>query len=328
MIGAVSATAVITGGAAATAQAPSASTVGTVRGVAPTVAPATQSQFTSVKLRLGARGAAVSYLQERLNAHGASLSVDGVYGSATLRAVRNHQSQASIGVDGVVGPITWGALTGAASTAPSTSVGQPKLRQGDRGAAVESLQSALNDSGASISVDGSFGPATASAVRALQSAAGIGVDTVVGPRTWNALGSDVRISSDSGSRDDDREPTSGTSVRGQAIVNAARSQTGVRYQWGGESASTGFDCSGLVHYAYNRAGTDLPRKTAKGYVFGGRIISQSEAQPGDLVAFTGNNYGHMGIYVGGGKIIDASSSRGRVVERSIWGAPHVFVTYR
>ncbi|MDN6399650.1 MAG: C40 family peptidase, partial [Brachybacterium sp.] len=163
---------------------------------------------------------------------------------------------------------------------------------------------------------------------ALQSAAGIGVDTVVGPRTWNALGSDVRISSDSGSRDDDREPTSGTSVRGQAIGNAARSQTGVRYQWGGESASTGFDCSGLVHYAYNRAGTDLPRKTAKGYVFGGRIISQSEAQPGDLVAFTGNNYGHMGIYVGGGKIIDASSSRGRVVERSIWGAPHVFVTYR
>ncbi|MGO1199770.1 MAG: C40 family peptidase [Dermabacteraceae bacterium] len=415
MIGAVSATAVITGGAAATAQAPSASTVGTVRGVAPSVAPATQSQFTSVKLRLGARGAAVSYLQERLNAHGASLSVDGVYGSATLRAVRNHQSQASIGVDGVVGPMTWGALTGAAATAPSTStsqpklrtgsrgaavttlqeqlnasgaslrtdgvfgpatasavralqsaagigvdavvgpltwsalgtgvtvggggatsapsapstsVGQPKLRQGDRGAAVRSLQSALNASGASISVDGSFGPGTASAVRALQSAAGIGVDTVVGPRTWNALGSDVRISSDSGSRDDDREPTSGTSVRGQAIVNAARSQTGVRYQWGGESASTGFDCSGLVHYAYNRAGTDLPRKTAKGYVFGGRIISQSEAQPGDLVAFTGNNYGHMGIYVGGGKIIDASSSRGRVVERSIWGAPHVFVTYR
>lgn len=414
MIGAVSATAVITGGAAATAQAPSASTVGTVRGVAPSVAPATQSQFTSVKLRLGARGAAVSYLQERLNSHGASLSVDGVFGSATLRAVRNHQSQANIGVDGVVGPMTWGALTGAVATAPSTStsqpklrigsrgaavstlqeqlnasgaslqvdgsfgpatasavralqseagigvdavvgpltwsalgsgvsvggggtsaptapsapVGQPKLRSGDRGSAVESLQSALNSSGASLSVDGSFGPATASAVRALQSAAGIGVDAVVGPRTWNALGSDVRITSDSGSRDDDREPTSGTSVRGQAIIDAARSQTGVRYQWGGSSPATGFDCSGLVHYAYNQAGTNLPRKTAKGYVYGGRIISQSEAQPGDLVAFTGNDYGHMGIYVGNGKIIDASSSRGRVVERSIWSAPHVFVTYR
>ncbi|MDN5901231.1 MAG: C40 family peptidase, partial [Brachybacterium sp.] len=128
--------------------------------------------------------------------------------------------------------------------------------------------------------------------------------------------------------DEVRDPVSGTTVRGQAIIDAARSQLGVRYQWGGSSSSTGFDCSGLVYHAYNQAGTNLPRKTAKGYVFGGRIISQSEAQPGDLVAFTGNNYGHMGIYVGNGKIIDASNSRQRVVERSLWSAPHVFVTYR
>lgn len=83
-----------------------------------------------------------------------------------------------------------------------------------------------------------------------------------------------------------------------------------------------------MYYAYNQGGTSMPRKTAKGYTFGGRIISQSEAQPGDLVAFTGNDYGHMGIYVGNGRIIDASSSRQQVVERSIWNAPHVFVTYR
>ena len=407
MIGAVSATAVLAGGAAAGAQAPAASTV---RGVAPSLVPTTKSQFTSVKLRIGARGAAVSYLQERLNAHGASLKVDGVFGSATLRAVKSQQSRAGIGVDGVVGPKTWGALTGTASTAPSTSqpklrvgsrgaavttlqkqlnasgaslrvdgvfgsatasavralqssagigvdavvgpktwaalgkgtsigsggtsapsappasVGHPKLRKGDRGAAVRTLQSGLNASGASIAVDGVFGSGTASAVRALQSAAGIGVDGVVGPKTWNALDSDVRISSGSGGRDDDRDSVG--SVRGQAIVNAARAQIGVRYVWGGSSPSSGFDCSGLVYHAYNQAGTKLPRKTAKGYVFGGRIISKSEAKPGDLVAYTGNDYGHVGIYVGNGKIIDASGSRQRVVERSMWNAPHVFVTYR
>ncbi|MDN5822450.1 MAG: peptidoglycan-binding protein, partial [Brachybacterium sp.] len=141
VIGAVSATAVLSTGAAATAQAPSASAVGTVRGIAPSVAPSAapakkQSQFTSVKLRRGARGAAVSHLQERLNAHGASLTTDGVFGSATLRAVRNQQSQAGIGVDGVVGPVTWGTLTGATSTAPDTSTSHPKLRAGSRGAAV------------------------------------------------------------------------------------------------------------------------------------------------------------------------------------------------
>ena len=321
VIGAVSATAALTGTATATAKGPSASAVGTVRGAAPAVAPAASSQYTSVKLRLGARGSAVSYLQGRLNAYGASLKVDGVFGSATLRAVKNRQSSARIGVDGVVGPKTWNALSGSSSTGGSSS-SQPKLRQGSRGTAVRTLQSQLNARGASIAVDGSFGPATNSAVRALQRAAGIGVDGVVGPKTWNALYGNATIGGSSGGA------SSGTSVNGQAIINAARSQTGVRYTWGGSSPSTGFDCSGLVHYAYGQAGMNLPRKTAKGYTFGGKIISQSQAQPGDLVAFTANNYGHMGIYLGNGRIIDASGSRQQVVERSIWNSPHVFVTYR
>lgn len=330
IIGAVSATAAVTGTATATAQgaAPTAPHA-TVRAAAPAIAPAapSQSNYTGVKLRLGARGDAVKHLQRELNSHGASIRVDGVFGSGTLRAVKSQQSSARIGVDGVVGPKTWNSLNGGTSSSDSSSTSQPKLRQGSRGAAVKTLQSQLNARGASISVDGVFGRGTASAVRSLQSAAGIGVDSVVGPKTWNAAYSSVRISAGTSGRDDDR-PSTGTSINGQAVINAARSQIGVRYQWGGQSPSTGFDCSGLVHYAYNQAGISMPRKTAKGYTFGGKIISQSQAQPGDLVAFTGNNYGHMGIYVGNGKILDASGSRQQVVERSIWGAPHVFVTYR
>ena len=332
VIGAVSATAALAGGASATAQAPaapaapaapSAGTAAAIPAAASAVAPAS-TQYTSVKLRLGSRGSAGSYLQQRLNAHGANLKVDGVFGSATLRAVKNRQSAAGIGVDGVVGPKTWNALTGGSSSAPAagSASSRPKLRHGSRGSAVSTLQSGLNARGADLKVDGVFGAATGSAVRSLQSAAGIGVDGVVGPKTWNALYSGVSIPSGG------TGASSGTTVNGSAIVSAARAQLGVRYKWGGSTPSSGLDCSGLVYHAYNQAGMNMPRKTAKGYTFGGRIIPKSQAKPGDLVAFTGNDYGHMGIYTGGNGIIDASGSRQQVVERTIWNAPHVFVTYR
>lgn len=291
------------------------------------------------KLRRGDRGDAVSTLQRKLNERGASINVDGSFGRATLNAVYSLQRSAGIGVDGVVGPKTWSALgsSGASAAGSSTpaapaakpSTGKPKLRSGDRGSAVSTLQRKLNERGASIGVDGSFGPATTNAVRGLQRAAGIGVDGVVGPKTWSAAdNSKVRISSATGSRGNDRStPGSSSSFNGQSILSAARSQIGTRYVWGGNT-SAGLDCSGLVHYSYNQAGFNVPRRTAKGYAFGGTVISKSEAQIGDLVVFSDNDYGHIGIYAGNGRIVDASGSRRRVVERNIWNAPHFFVTYR
>ena len=349
LLSAVTATAALQGAESARAQAPAPAALGSITGATaaapvalPSIAPAAPNQDATIKLRPGSRGAAVEYLQSELNAAGASLRVDGSFGPATRSAVRSLQSAAGIGVDAVVGPKTWAALAsdvrisgGAAPAGPVTTApgatSQPKLRPGNRGEAVRTMQSLLVERGASIRVDGSFGLATTNAVRALQSAAGIGVDAVVGPKTWNALRSDVRIGDAPASRSEGRSPApapASSSFNGQAIVDAARSQVGTRYTWGGSSPATGMDCSGLVYHAYNQAGVNVPRKTAKGYTFGGRIISQSEAQPGDLVAFTSNNYGHIGIYAGNGRIIDASNSRGRVMERTIWNAPHVFVTYR
>lgn len=178
IVGAVTATAAFSGAESARALTHSPAGIDAMRGVAPALAPsAPTTTYNNVKLRLGARGAAVKHLQTRLNAHGASLAVDGVFGSATLRAVKNHQSASRIGVDGVVGPKTWNTLN-----ASGSSSSQPKLRQGDRGQAVRTLQTKLNERGASLAVDGSFGPATRTAVRSLQSAAGISVDGVVGPR--------------------------------------------------------------------------------------------------------------------------------------------------
>ena len=139
-------------------------------------------------LRQGARGAAVSQLQQKLRAKGYNVSVDGDFGPKTAAAVRAFQQARHLGVDGVVGPNTWRALNAAAPAAPAPSSGAtPTLRQGARGAAVSQLQNRLRAHGYNVSVDGDFGPATANAVRAFQRAKGLGVDGVVGPNTWRAL---------------------------------------------------------------------------------------------------------------------------------------------
>ncbi|WP_058234608.1 C40 family peptidase [Devriesea agamarum] len=287
--------------------------------------------FNYVKLRHGARGEAVSALQQQLVDRGARIAVDGVFGRDTLNAVRDFQRSQGLQVDGIVGPLTWSALGSVATPQqPSTSTPQerrPLLRHGARGDSVRALQSELNNHRADIAVDGIFGRSTLNSVRTFQANAGIGVDGVVGRDTWNALhNSNAAAKPVSGSPGASRPTPSTPGFNGRAIVNLAKDQQGAPYVWGGSSPS-GFDCSGLTSWTYRQMGIDIPR-TARQQVYGGRIISRSEAVPGDLVAFTGGNYGHIGIYAGNGKIIDASGSRGEVMYRSIWDASHVFVTYR
>lgn len=125
-------------------------------------------------LRSGSSGAAVRTLQYLLRASGRSVTADGSFGPATDSAVRSYQSAHGLSVDGVVGDNTWFSLL-------------PVLRQGDSGEAVKGLQRELVDAGYSLTVDGSFGPATDSAVRAYQSKVGLVVDGVVGNNTWGSL---------------------------------------------------------------------------------------------------------------------------------------------
>jgi cell wall-associated NlpC family hydrolase len=85
---------------------------------------------------------------------------------------------------------------------------------------------------------------------------------------------------------------------------------GVPYRWGGTSPSSGFDCSGLVYWAYGRLGVDVPHSS---YALAaiGRRIGRSHLKPGDVLVFSG--YGHVGLYVGRGRMVHAPSS-GRLVE--------------
>lgn len=94
----------------------------------------------------------------------------------------------------------------------------------------------------------------------------------------------------------------------KTIVSLAHEYMGTPYQWGGESPK-GFDCSGFAQYLYGKAGISIPRTTYTQWQ-AGHPISQKQLRPGDLVFFKGSDSinglpGHVGIYIGGGKMIDA-----------------------
>ena len=94
----------------------------------------------------------------------------------------------------------------------------------------------------------------------------------------------------------------------ERAVRIARSQLGVPYVYGGASPG-GFDCSGLVMWVYGQLGIALPHNAAALYSTG-RPVSTAEMKPGDLVFFHG--LGHVGIYIGHGRMIHAPQTGERV----------------
>ena len=111
------------------------------------------------------------------------------------------------------------------------------------------------------------------------------------------------------------------------IERVARSQIGAPYSWAGMSPA-GFDCSGFTLWVFSHVGITLPHSSSAQYSLGGtkgfrRISKQSELKVGDLV-FHGSESGiqHVGIYVGNGQFISATSSEGiqvRSLSDSYWG---------
>jgi peptidoglycan DL-endopeptidase CwlO len=100
------------------------------------------------------------------------------------------------------------------------------------------------------------------------------------------------------------------------VVGIAMQYLGTPYVWGGASPG-GFDCSGLVVYAYAQVGVSLPHSSYALYG-AGVPVSMSELQPGDLVFFYG--LGHVGIYIGGGSFIHAPHAGDVVKISSISGS--------
>ncbi|MEU2271971.1 bifunctional lytic transglycosylase/C40 family peptidase [Streptomyces olindensis] len=118
--------------------------------------------------------------------------------------------------------------------------------------------------------------------------------------------------------------TPATADQGVTALNAAQKMLGKPYSWGGGNTNgpskgtccspkgrsgasiTGFDCSGLTLYAYAKAGITLPRTAAQQYA-ASEPIKRDQAKPGDLVFYGTSASGihHVGIYVGGGYMLDA-----------------------
>jgi cell wall-associated NlpC family hydrolase len=106
-----------------------------------------------------------------------------------------------------------------------------------------------------------------------------------------------------------------------SLVALARAQVGTPYVHGGESPTRGFDCSGLVRYLVAALHIVVPRTAAR-QAFAGIAVPKDTAQmlPGDLVTFGRGKKGavsHIGIYVGNGRIVHASTKAGEVIETDL-----------
>jgi peptidoglycan DL-endopeptidase RipB len=119
----------------------------------------------------------------------------------------------------------------------------------------------------------------------------------------------------------------GGRVRGpqaiEYVIRRAGSQMGVPYSWGGGSLSgpsggvdydqgkVGYDCSGLTRYAYAGVGVQIPKYSGDQYNTG-RKVPQSQAKRGDLLFYGPGGSQHVAIFLGGGKMLEASGSAGKV----------------
>jgi cell wall-associated NlpC family hydrolase len=112
-------------------------------------------------------------------------------------------------------------------------------------------------------------------------------------------------------REVERKPTVG-----ERAAKIALRAVGVPYRWGGSSPTSGFDCSGLVYWAYGRLGIALPHSSYALYDLGRRVV-RTRMKPGDLLFFSG--LGHVGLYIGRGRMVHAPST-GRRVEIVVLGA--------
>lgn len=136
----------------------------------------------------------------------------------------------------------------------------------------------------------------------------------------------------SGSSSSSRRSSGGSyksSSTGAAIAAKAQQYAGwLPYVWGGSSLSSGADCSGFTMAIYSSYGIGLPHSAAS-QAGGGRSISRSELQPGDLVFYGNGGISHVAIYIGGGQICHEANSRRDCVIDSIGysGTPVKYVTY-
>ncbi|MEG2189131.1 MAG: peptidoglycan-binding protein, partial [Christensenella sp.] len=262
------------------------------------------------------------------------------FGPATLRAVQAFQRKHGLEVDGAAGAETQAILFSDAAKEYTAALNA----DGDD---VSLIQERVLNVGYDVSVTGHFGEMTEKAVKYFQRMNGLTDDGSVGSQTMDMLFSDnaeeseEKKAADKKKEEDAKKKSSGKkgSTSGkkpsgnkgssggggggsaaaanpgsvEAFIDAAMAQVGKPYVLGGKGPDS-FDCSGFVYYALQQSGNGIGYMTSGGWAGSGYAsVSWDNMQRGDIVCVSG----HVGIYLGGGSIVDASSGSGQIVVRGM-----------
>ena len=105
--------------------------------------------------------------------------------------------------------------------------------------------------------------------------------------------------------------TTDTTRAAAAVISYATQYLGIPYVYGGTTPDPGWDCSGFVQYVFSHFGISLPRTSGDQAKVGSAVANLQSARPGDIIA----NGAHAGIYIGGGRYINAAKpGRGTVID--------------
>lgn len=273
------------------------------------------SKFYSV----GDESDEIKTFQERLQKLGYyDGKASGEFTKATATAVREFQAANGLVVDGNVGPATKALLL-------SDDAQAKVIKLGDSGSDVTAIQERLAELGymRAANATGYFGEITQEAVMAFQRRNSLGADGKVGTVTLKTLNSSSAkkaasssSSSGSSSSGSSSSGSSSSSSGVERLIDVAESKLGCKYVRGAKGPNS-FDCSGFVYWCLNQAGvkqsymTSIAWRSCTKYK---KITSMSDIKRGDILVFSDTSMatGHVGIYLGSGKMIDASSGAGKV----------------
>lgn len=294
--------------------------------------------------------------QKRLQKLGyldANYACKGKMDGKTVSAIKMFQEANGLVRDGCLGPATMEQINSKDAVAYA-------MRLGMSGSAIKEAQKRLYKLGYihASQITGYYGETTAEAVKAFQKRNSITQSGEINAKTLDKLNSDkakAAQSSGGGSGSSGKKtptpkpgskttptpkPTvsSGKKKGVEKLISIAEGKLGCKYVRGAKGPNT-FDCSGFVYWCLNQAGikqgymTSIIWRTCSKYK---RINSMSELKRGDILVFKGKSMdtGHVGIYLGDGKMIDASSSRGQVritdnnILKSKYWQEHFLMGYR
>lgn len=294
---------------------------------APTIAPTSTPEPTpEVRIEKGAEGEDVMALQKRLMELN-YLAIDeptSYFGNATKEAVKLFQRQHELQQDGICGADTI-ALIYADEAKPYV------MYEGAEGDDIQSFQEQLVELGylEDSQVTGYYGTDTVEAVTKFQNRNHLSKDGKAGEKTLEAINSpDARVSYTKEQEIIAEKKKQAALARASSsegridkLINAAKKQLGDTYILG-KSGPDSFDCSGLVVYCLRQANVYTRRLNAAGLsktTSWTKVSSLDNVKRGDLLFFKSDDsssIGHVGIYIGSGEMIDASSANGKVVRRS------------